>query len=176
MRRPHLQPTTMDLICSDFPCDANPERLECLRLALTSPPPRAVPIIFDNDSFRAIFHGHGVIDTEPSLPYLPPQPLFDEIYRKYHNGFLIVLSPDSPRILGPDDPRVSRRDDRRLTAHDSARRLFSNVKGVRPDGVKLFEEKNLFYNGWEVAWRLFECIVQYFGDRLDSVRFAHSHP
>ena len=158
----------MDFVGSECPYDASTEQLNRLREALTPPLVEglpAIPIIFDNDSFRAIVRDPRYAET----PSLPPKPSFDEMYRNYYNGLLRVILPNDKRVLPSNSREFAN------TGYDSARRLFSNVNKVHPDGVKRFDPDKILYNGHQVAWRLFECIVEVFGDTLDPVRFASSY-
>ena len=162
----------MNLIRSECPYDASTEQLNRLREALTPPLVKGlpeIPIIFDNDSFRAIFRDPRYAEA----PSLPPEleDSFDDIYENYYKGLLKVILPNDERVV----PSSYTSHKFANTGYDSARRLFSNVNKVHPDGVERFDPDKILYNGHQVAWRLFECIVEVFGDTLDPVRFASSY-
>jgi hypothetical protein len=151
-------PNPIDL---EYPYDATAERLSTLRSVLTVPQVRPFPIIFDNDIFRALFHiknEKNIQLTSLSTP-LPPKEWFNDVYNGYRSGALKVVMSNDHRVK----PHLH---------NESARRLFSDVADVRPSGKTLFSLRELLYNGHQVAWRLFECVVEVYGDRLDSVRFV----
>ena len=147
------------LIEFEYPYNATAEQLANLRHVLSSPQVQPFPIIFDNEIFRAFFHTNDGrnIRISPSETPLPPKGWFNDVYSKYQNGSLKVVMPDDGRLhFHPHN--------------ECARRLFSDIADVRPSGVAYFSTRELSYNGHQVAWRLFECIVEVYGVGLDAVR------
>lgn len=147
----------------EYPYDATAQELSALRRALATPQVQPYPIIFDNDVFRPFFHTQGQNEhtkqtTLTSIP-LPDKDWFNDVYSKYQRGSL--------KVCMPDDPRVSPH-----SHTESSMRLFSDVADVRPTGGSWFNFRKLLYNGQQVAWRLFECVVQFYGDQLQLVRLV----
>ena len=150
------------IIAFEYPNDATEEQKEALKSILLKPTDQPVPIIFDNDIFRAFFHTEdqrNVEIPENSIP-LPPEEWFKDVHSKYQSGSLRVLMPDDYRLLP-------------YSSKESAIRLFMDIGDLRPSEKSRFDFEDLKFNKCETSWTVFKCIIQEHDEKkkdLNSVR------
>jgi len=138
-----------DIIASYYPNDATEEQRKALERFLREPTDQPVPIIFDNDIFRAFFHDEdrrNVEIPENSIP-LPSEEWFKDVHSKYQSGSLRVLMPDDYRLLP-------------YSSKESAIRLFMDIGDLRPSEKPRFNIEDLKINKRETSWTVFKCVIQ----------------